>query len=671
MGYRVLFLGLILSFHIFSVSAQTSTSQPYDRAGERVKMLAILDNPPVQELDLVGLESADQKSRALVEFFRDHLWKTEQQLYQLIIKASVYQAARDRALYESNDEKEQWASREVEAMNQMELIKTDPKRQELIRQFGKLAEGLSGEFAEYARRQMEDQELGAFTSREMPLLERLNKIQHSISDIANTSPISSKLAATDRAMNELIKLYFEGSISFSQAWHMFEAYQSQGYSALGQDVATRGAALFEEAAVIRTKLAKSKGFKNWAEYMVAQQARNYGEGHKTANYKIKFLRGILEASKVSYINFLKKRLGEVGGSLEQLRNSQIGLLALEGDTMIREYFPADRAIDIWKDTLSKSGFDSDALNLIVVDAFPRAGKQTHAYMTNLTSHIPKVFRIDSKDLSVERPKEKSAWFPAHIVINQNFRDDGFDSLSTMLHEGGHSTDYIFQEDVTWNGASYGYTETHSMTMERFGSDVEWLMENGINRKGEHLPRDVAERFITHSMINELVSARRQAAQAILDIEVWNYDYEAAGAESFVSRMLRIRGETSSEATLAKGFVVDQVDSRAGAFSTHHFYSGDVRYYGYIVANLAADLTAEHLLNVAEARSGRRTLLNQPWIAEHLINGYYRLGFLKPFPDSVVEFTGLPFSPERAMSSVVARAETYQAGFCAERIRRLK
>ena len=79
-------------------------------------------------------------------------------------------------------------------------------------------------------------------------------------------------------------------------------------------------------------------------------------------------------------------------------------------------------------------------------------------------------------------------------------------------------------------------------------------------------------------------------------------------------------------------------------NTDHFYSGNVRYYGYIYADIAAEMVAEHLLDTLEETTGRRTLYRQPSLAGLLIEGLYERGFTKPFPSAIERFTGKKFKP---------------------------
>jgi hypothetical protein len=90
--------------------------------------------------------------------------------------------------------------------------------------------------------------------------------------------------------------------------------------------------------------------------------------------------------------------------------------------------------------------------------------------------------------------------------------------------------------------------------------------------------------------------------------------------------------------------IEGLDPYQKQFSTGHFYDGGVRYIGYIFAQIAAYMNEEYLLNEAERRSGRRDFVNQDFLGPLLIDGYYRDGFLLPFPAANERFTQARFEP---------------------------
>jgi Zn-dependent oligopeptidase len=278
-------------------------------------------------------------------------------------------------------------------------------------------------------------------------------------------------------------------------------------------------------------------------------------------------------------------------------------------------------------------------------------------MNCASDHKPKILRLDVSKLNLGSDSANdSAWHQAAIYIVQNFRDDGPQAWTTAFHEGGHALDYSYRQDILWYGAAYGYVETHSMMMERFFEDVDYLVEIGKDSNGKKLSRELALKYIQNNKINALCETRRQVANALYDILLWKYSYTDT-SERFVDRAIKLFGEIQDKAALAKGFTIDGVDWRASSFSTNHFYSASVRYFGYIVADMAAQLSADYLWEHFKSATGRATFLNQPTMAGLLRKGYYENGFLTAFPQSIEKFTGKSFSPEQYVNSMMVAVES--------------
>lgn len=657
----------VISVVLYIIAISAAFAQTFDRVKERRETLDLIAHPPIQQLKLVDTDTATPQESAFVTFFKDEIWPSMSRVTELSFLSGMYNVAVDRALYDiepngDSPEKKDWQKRQVDADNEIQKIITSNEWKARVKNWAQLAEQgtLSGTLADFARRIWKEMELGIFSEAELPSLERMTKVMQDISDISNTSPLVPVLPKTEQAINATIDAYFKGQVSFEEAWKKIESLQPKGKAAHGQDVATKARDLLEEAAVLRTTLAKSKGFSSWAAYQVAQEARHYAEPFKTPEGRIQFLRDLLKATEGPYRDFLIKRLSEIpGASLDTLRRTQLSLLELESASLIRKYLPKEKIDEIWRAAMTASGFDPKLFETIRLDGYPRENKYTHAYMANVSNHAPKELTIHAKGLGVEAPAvDPLTWFPAHVYIVQNFRDNGPDAYETAFHEGGHGLDYSLREDLLQNEAAYGYVETHSMMMEQFLDDVEYLLSIGRDSDGNPIPRELAEKFVLNSRINTLMRQRTQFAYALYDLMLWSVPY-TPDSEHFVDRARRLFGELVESAGLATGAIVEGVDWRMGGFATNHFYSGNVRYIGYIVAQMAADMSARKLHNVLKEKTGRETFLSQPLIAEILINGYYRKGFELPFPKSIEQFTGEPFSPDTTVKNMLKTIQNYR------------
>jgi hypothetical protein len=170
-----------------------------------------------------------------------------------------------------------------------------------------------------------------------------------------------------------------------------------------------------------------------------------------------------------------------------------------------------------------------------------------------------------------------------------------------------------------------------------------LVAVGRKRDGTPLPRELAEQYVRNSMINELIDFRTEVAQALFDLKLWNQPYSMEpGSLSFVDHANKMFNELMSRATRVQ---LLSGDLGRSPFVTNHFTSGNVRYFSYVVARVAATMSVKSLLDDFETATGRRTLYQQPDMAQLLIEGYFKKGFEKKFPEATESFTGKKFSPE--------------------------
>src|SRR4051794_17266018 len=96
------------------------------------------------------------------------------------------------------------------------------------------------------------------------------------------------------------------------------------------------------------------------------------------------------------------RLAALGlplSTLDQLNPTVMPLFLLPEDTLIREYFPVDRAEEVWKKSVLGWGLDPEILDSITIDSYPRENKYSHAYTMGVVPRTPKAIMVDS-DLSL-------------------------------------------------------------------------------------------------------------------------------------------------------------------------------------------------------------------------------------------------------------------------------
>lgn len=656
------FLGFVFSLLLISIStlgatsgATSEASDRYPREEERAALLNAINLLQAQKLQINFVSQTSPQAVSFLSIFKNEFWPVSLKLGALDEKASLLYVGVDRALYNDAAEKKQWNDQVLQLESEMNGIRSSKEYQDLIKRMSEAAQGLEGELADFARKAYKHQLQSAFTEAELPFQNRLTELQQKIKTIANEAPVSKHLAESEREAIAIEKRRLNGEISFAEATSAIEALRARSGAALGQYVAQNARELLAEAAIIRTKLAQTKGFKNWAEYQTSANEHLYKSGYKTAADRIPFLRELLASTKSAHKAFLEQRAKEVPGvpqeliqDIFKLRPSQQSFFSLPTEALISEYFPVENVQEVWRQTMRQSGFSPTAVERINLDSYPRENKQTHAYMLTARSHQPETFIVDGRTMKVTVPRQlPNRWMPAMIYIVQNMRADGINAYSTGFHEGGHALDYSHRQDVLGKGQDSSYSETHSMTMELFFSDRDFLLSLGKTREGKSIPPEKVDEYIGNSGLNNLASLRGQSLNALFDLELWNHAY-VEGGEDFVSRAARLNRELTKEYMFAlNGQVVDGIDNAYRMFSTDHFYGGQVRYIGYIYAEMAAKMTYDRLLDILEETTGRRTLLNQPSLAKLLIDGYYKRGFGEPFPGATESFVRSKFDATAA------------------------
>lgn len=72
---------------------------------ERARLVKFFYHPPRQVLEIQGLESANDRERAFLEFYRDEVWRLSEQINAYSLQSRVRQMLLDRGLYRDDAEK--------------------------------------------------------------------------------------------------------------------------------------------------------------------------------------------------------------------------------------------------------------------------------------------------------------------------------------------------------------------------------------------------------------------------------------------------------------------------------------------------------------------------------------------------------------------------------------
>lgn len=636
----------------------------FDPAAERKRLLELAEIKRPQALVLKNLENASPEKRAFLEFYRDRLWPKVEELTALGIRLGAYSVAFDRALFKDNAEKDLWSQEIVNISNKYDAITNGKEWKDLIKQWRDLSVGLDGELARFARKSWETIELGAFSDEMLPSLARLRKLEQDVSDLANNIPSAAKRPEAEEKISQAASDFKAGKISVNEATARIEAAENDGDIAFGKELATKGLAALNELAILRTKLAQSKGYKNWAEYRLATAGRNYAAPYNTVEGQVQFLKDLLTLTQPAFDHFLAERAKEMKGvDSANWRTSQIDhLLSVPSDVLVRDYFPRELGEKKWREAMLENGFSAESLSHIRLDSLPRPGKMNHGgYMNPVTFHSPKNLMVDAESLNLEIPVDTAEnFYPSEIEIVQNLRTDGPEGHGTAKHEGGHALHFAFEVSPLEDDKAYGYVEVHSMMMERFETDLAYLLRTAKKRDGSLISQALAETYIRNANINKLIELRTLASRALFELRLWGQAYaEAEGVSSYVEVSKRLWVETMGEGLSQKAAPSAEYDWGNYSFVRPHFRSAWVQYSGYVFASVGAGLVGDVLLDIFEKETARRTFDLQPTMASKLIP-FYRDGWRKPFPASVEDFTKKKFSVKDFANSVGHDAANYRA-----------
>lgn len=528
------------------------------------------------------------------------------QLYSQLIDAGLY---KDQAQYE------EWLRETQSAVSVITQIDTDPQWETDLIQWGKLATGLEGSVANFARHlSAMFTSYAQFPPQAQSLFAEEMNLRQEIDQVA----IKSHQLPTD---NKWVK---------------------------GQFIADRASAQLNRSAQLKTEFAQTKGYKTNADFALEAQESAYAPQLRGKNNLRKFLNRILDLTDSTAKKFFELRALEVyGKTLGKLRSDELAQVSQVSDATLANlshFFPAKSHVDVWRRTMIESGFSPEVMDRIIVDANPRRNKNGHAYMSPLREPQPYQPIIDGVTLNETAAEDK--WNPAWIYILLNSRD-GLSELETLFHEGGHALHRSYQQNLAGKSAAYGLEETHSMTMEAFLKDREFLLANGFARLAGRvtysgpIKEKQVDMIIRDLAIRDLFMIREFAANALYDIELWDYDY-VKGPQTFIDRSLKLADRLYRKLYFYEGPFITFGYSK---LVTDHYRSGEVRFFGYALAAVAAALTTDTLYEKLEQTTGRRTLYKQPTLGPLLIEGLYRHGIDKPFPLSVEEFTGHKFSAD--------------------------
>ena len=318
--------------------------------------------------------------------------------------------------------------------------------------------------------------------------------------------------------------------------------------------------------------------------------------------------------------------------LERVKEGIFGLAAeLYGITFkknndIAVYHPEVEAFEV---------FDADGSMLAVLytDFFPRDGKQSGAWMSDLS---PEYIDAAGKE---HRP---------HIIIVMNFsRPVGatpslltFDEVNTFLHEFGHALHGMFAKgtyaSLTGTNVYRDFVELPSQIMENFLTEKDFLDRFARHyQTHEKIPAELVQRLVDAANFNTGWACCRQLSFGFLEM-AWHT--LGTSYEADINRF--------EKAAWQQTVIIPEVDDALMSTSFGHIFSGGYAagYYGYkwaevLDADAFAKFRADGIFNRDTAAAFRRDILEKGGTEDPDVL-YQRFRGNKPSIDALLTRNGI-------------------------------
>ncbi len=628
----------------FAFAAEELTK--FDPDQLRATLTQFKDHPPAQRLEIKGPVTGP-KQLWFLQYYQETVFPKFQEMQAMIFKYRALSVFVDARMSRNEAEHDAYEAEFKEVREEANRWSVDPEWTEILRVWAARAEGLEGQLPNLARRLNKERQLEAFPENLKPVLDEVSKLQQDYMQAINEVPAAAGMATFGGELMTIRRKFKAGEITFHEAHEQtLKLLSTKGPHIVAQQAVERAGEGLNRMAVLRSQLAKAKGVATWAQYATELNGQGYSPDYRGPQNQRAFLRRYIEALKPLRAAFFERRIKELGleGERANLRYSHMGLLTLPGLQQLQPYFPKEKVRQIWEETLLESGFTPEMLKQITADLAPREGKNpTAAYLNGFTGPYTDTEVVDGQTLNEIQPP-KSAYKPGFVYILQNFAGAGLSDLKTLFHEGGHALEKILKFKTEPTGEAYGYVEVPSMTSERFGRDLEILFNKAVPVDGHKPTREEISTLIANDQQNDIVNLLAMASGALFDLELWDYDYSAPGAMTYLERVKSVDEDLRQ---LAGDFPYLETPAPyyLANISTPHYVSGEVRDIGYTYAEIASRMMARYLCDEIEKISGRRSWYQQPELARLFAEKFFQVGWKSQFPGNIEKITGRRFSAE--------------------------
>ncbi len=624
--------------------------QRYDIDKVRETLLKIRDGLPPQALVVQG-DPASPEALKFIRFYADVIHPKLQALKRLSQRRSAIKLLLDTGSYVSEKEQKQFKSEYAQITAELSGIQVDPVFNGEIETWAQLSDGLTGELPAYARAFAKENEFEHFAEDQKPTLIKAELLHQKYADAIRSAVAAAGLAEWKKKSAEIPRLFKSGVLTIKEAQEQSsEMNQRVGLRYVGAEAVQAQGQSLNEMAILRTELAQSKGYRTWAEYQLEASGQGYLPEYRGVANQREFLHKWIRQMRPPVELFIDRRVRDLGIDKSKLRRNHVGLLTLPDLNTAQRFFPADNLVNIFDASMIESGFKSSDLGQMIVDEKPREGLKnpTMAYMSPTFIPEDEIRTLDASTLSFVPGQAK---MPGTVYIMQNFRVGGLDELRTMYHEGmGHALEYLLKDKEDMTSEGYGYVEVPSMTAEYFLREPQFLFDNATTFEGEKPSLEQFRTWILNSDRNTGVDLLMRASSALYDIDLWDYDYKAKGAKTYLERAEQIFN-ANEVLTGLPPFVESHVPAFYAYLATTHFTSGSVRNIGYSYATLGSEMMSKWISKELERRTGRASWYKQPGLAELISEAWYKVGWKTRFPQNIEAITGEKFDVEKILAEM--------------------
>ncbi|MBL7666344.1 MAG: hypothetical protein JNM93_14510, partial [Bacteriovoracaceae bacterium] len=416
---------------------------------ERERMLQSIKEYEIAPVVFPEFQSAPLAHKKILTHYRQNLIPTQSKMEKLSYTSNIYHLLVDRAFYTSDTEKNEWQKIEKETNTEIRKLANSDEYLNAKLKLIELSEGLpDSNFTRYIKKMKEDFEFNKLNDEQQAIAKQISDEFININNILNTSPHVPEVQKYGPISQQVMKDFHAGIISVDEGRKILK----DAYVAFEKHIeyySSKGAENFANIAKQKTLLAKSKGFENYAHYALYEQRDGYQGELVEVDSRRQFLRNFLNETQEIAKAYLAARYQYVMKQPlpEKLPEFINGFLSPQTTGLIDEYFPKEKIVEVWRQTMRESGFSQETLEQIIVDEFPRDRKYYHAYLSSTKTPTPKKLSINAKTLEVKSPVRDSSWTTPESYVIQNFKTDGPGSATTAFHEGGHALENSFKRPL--------------------------------------------------------------------------------------------------------------------------------------------------------------------------------------------------------------------------------